>query len=427
VKADELFALSYVRSMNSAGLHVAFLSHDRVQKGCNFLGSCSRPVDNRIPPMARMKVLRIAGCAFGLWMSGVLFPAFGQDKLVNVYGWSDFVDPKVIEDFTTETGIKVTYDTYPSDEGLEARLAAGRTGFDVAIVPGRVLQRQLAAGLYLRLDKTRLSNSKNLWPEVMALLAVHDPGNQYAVNYMWFTAGIAYNVEKATELLGGAPADPQLAASVLDSWSILFKPENLKKFSSCGVDVLDSSEDLFGIALQYLRLDPASIRQIDLKRAADLLIGIRRDIKKFDSLEYADTLANGDICLAVGTSEDSFRARDRAREAENGINIDYAIPKEGAPVFLDNLAILRDAPHVEEAYAFIDFLLRPGIAARNTNYTHLANGVLASKPAIDKNISGNKSIYPSAAVMQRLFVPGNRDPATQKLIAREWTRIKTGK
>ncbi len=384
--------------------------------------------------MALMKVLRFAVCAFGLSMSGVLCPAFGRDKVVNVYGWSDFIDPKVIEDFTTETGIKVAYDTYPSDEGLEARLAAGQTGFDVAIVPGRVLQRQIAAGLYLRLDKTKLPNSKALWPEIMTLLAAHDPGNQYAVNYMWFTAGIAYNVEKAKELLGVAPADPALASSaiqspapLLDSWSILFKPENSKKFSSCGVDVLDNSEILFGIALQYLRLDPASPRQTDLKRAADLLGGIRRDTKKLDALEYTDTLANGDICLAVGTSQDSFRARDRAKEAENAIDIDYAIPKEGAPVLLDNLAILQDAPHVEEAYAFIDFLLRPGIAARNTNFTHLANSVPASKAAIDKNISTNKSIYPDAAVMQRLFVPGSRDPATQKLIAREWTRIKMGK
>jgi putrescine transport system substrate-binding protein len=379
--------------------------------------------------MALMKVLRFAACAFGLFMSGILCPAFGSDKVVNVYGWSDFVDPKVIEDFTTETGIKVTYDTSPSVEELETRLAAGQTGFDLAIVPGRVLQRQIPAGLYLRLDKTKLPNSKALWPQITALLAAYDPGNQYAVNYLWFTAGIAYNVDKATEVWGAAPALASSAPPVplLDSWSILFKPENLKKFSGCGVDILDNPEILFGIALQYLRLDPASSRPADLKRAGDLLSGIRRDTKKFDALEYTDTLANGDICLAVGTSEDSFRARDRAKEAENAIDIDYAIPKEGAPVLLENLVILRDAPHVEEAYAFIDFLLRPAVAARNTNYTRLANSVPASKASIDKTISGNKSIYPDDAVMPRLFVSGSRDPATQKLIAREWTRIKTGK
>ena len=379
--------------------------------------------------MTILKVLRFAACAFGLFMSGILCPAYGRDKVVNVYGWSDFVDPKVVEDFTKETGIRVAYDTFPSVEELETRLAAGQTGFDVAIVPGRVLQRQIATGLYLHLDKTKLPNSKTLWPQIMALLAAYDPGNQYAVNYMWYTAGIAYNVDKAADVWGGALASPASSppTPLLNSWSILFKPENLKKFSSCGVDVLDNPEILFGIALQYLELDPASIRPADLKRAADLLSGIRKDTKKFNSLEYTDTLANGDICLAVGTSEDSFRARDRAKEAENAVDIDYAIPKEGAPVLLDNLAILRDAPHVEEAYAFIDFLLRPAISARNTNFTRLANSVPASKAVIDKTISGNPSIYPDDTVMQRLFAPGSRDPAVQKLIAREWARIKTGK
>jgi putrescine transport system substrate-binding protein len=381
--------------------------------------------------MIRMKVLRIGGYAFGLWMSFILFPAFGQERSVNVYGWSDYVDPKVIEDFTNETGIKVTYDTYDSEETLEARLRGGKTGFDVVIVSGRLLQKQIAAGLYLKLDKGGLSNSNTLWPEVMARLAVYDPGNQYAVNYMWFTAGIAYNVEKAKELAGGASANAPLDAAPLsapffDSWNIVFKPENLNKFSSCGVDVLDSPEDVFAIALLYLRLNPDSVHQADLRRAADLLSGIRRDVKKFDSADYADALASGDICLVVGYSGGSIRARDQARAADNGIKIDYVIPKEGAPILLDNLAIPKDAPHVAEAFTFIDFLLRPGIAARNTNFTHLANGVLASKPAIDTNISGNKSIYPDAAVMQRLFASRN-DPAADRLIAREWTRIKMGK
>lgn len=367
-------------------------------------------------------------------MSGVLLPAFGKEQIVNVYGWSDYVDPKVIEDFTKETGIKVAFDVYNSDETLEARLQAGKTGFDVVIVAGRVLRRQIAAGLYQKLDKSRLPNSKTLWPEIMARLAAYDPGNLYAVNYMWFTVGIAYNAVKAKDLGSSAPAGAPLAASAaplpapaFDSWSIVFKPENLKKFSSCGVDILDSPEDLFSISLQYLRLAPDSSRPADLKRAADLLSGMRRDVKQFGSSEYAGELANGDICLAVGYSGDSFRARGQAREAENGIEIDYAIPKEGAPLLLDNLAIPKDAPHVEEAYAFIDFLLRPGIAARNTNFTHLANGVLASQSLIDKSISGNKSIYPDAAVMQRLFNPGNNDPVAQKVIAHEWARIKMGK
>jgi putrescine transport system substrate-binding protein len=257
---------------------------------------------------------------------------------------------------------------------------------------------------------------------VMARLGVHDPGNQYAVNYMWFTAGIAYNVEKAKELLGDAAADASL-----NSWDILFKPGNSKKFAGCGITVLDSGEELFAIALNYLRADPASMRQSDLKRAAELLRGMRRDVKKFDSADYADALAIGDFCLGVGYSGDSFRARDQAREADNGIEIDYTIPKEGTLMSLDNLAIPKDAPHVKEAYAFIDFLLRPAIAARNTNFTHLANGVLASKSSIGKDIVENKSIYPDAATMQRLFAVANHDPAARTTIIREWARIKTGK
>ncbi|HEX3494244.1 MAG TPA: polyamine ABC transporter substrate-binding protein [Methylocella sp.] len=359
---------------------------------------------------------------FGLCLCGQLLPAFGQEKTVSVYGWGDYIDPKVIEDFTKETGIKVTYDAYDSNEAFEARFLSGKAGFDVVVVPGPVLQRQIAVGLYQKLDKTKLPNSKNLWPEVMARLGVYDPGSQYAVNYMWFTAGIAYNVEKANELLGDAAADASL-----NSWDILFKRGNLKKFAGCGITVLDSGEDLFAIALNYLKADPASMRPSELKRAGELLSGMRRDVKKFDSADFADALANGDICLGVGYSGDSFRARDRAREADNGIEINYTIPKEGTLISLDNLAIPKDAPHVEEAYAFIDFLLRPAIAARNTNFTHLANGVLASKSSIGKDIVENKAIYPDAAMLQRLFAVPNHDPAARKTIVREWARIKTGK
>ncbi len=359
---------------------------------------------------------------FGLCLCGQLLPAFGQERTVSVYGWGDYIDPKIIEEFTKETGLKVAYDAYDSNEALEARLLTGKTGFDVVIVSGSVLQRQIAAGLYQKLDKTKLPNSEVLWPEVMARLGTYDPGNQFAVNYMWFTAGIAYNVERAEELFGDAAADASL-----NSWDILFKPGKLKKFAGCGITVLDSGEEMFAIALNYLRANPASIRPSDLRLAVELLSGMRRYVKKFDSADFADSLANGDTCLGIGYSGDSFRARDRAREADNGIEIDYVIPKEGSLILLDNLAIPKDAPHVEEAYAFIDFLLRPAIAARNTNFTRRANGVLASKSSISKDVVENKSIYPDAATMQRLFAVANRDPAARKTIIREWERIKTGR
>ena len=345
-------------------------------------------------------------------------PARAEEKVVNIFNWSDYIDPKVLEDFTKETGIKVVYDTYDSNEILETRLLAGRTGYDVVVPSGTFLQRQIQAGLYQKLDKSKLPNFSNAWPEVTAQLAVYDPGNQYAINYMWFTTGLAFNVEKAKHRLGDTPPS---------SWDIVFKPEILKKFADCGVYVLDSPEDLFTIALQYLKLDPNSKKQNELRLAADLLQTMRRNVKKFHSSEYINALANGDICLAIGWAGDSFQARNRALEAKNGIEIDYVIPKEGTLMSLDNLAIPKDAPHPDAAHRFIDFLLRPEIAARNTNAAHFANGVLASKPFTAKEIVDNRSIYPDEAVMKRLFTVTSYDQMMQRFVTREWTRIKTGK
>jgi putrescine transport system substrate-binding protein len=348
--------------------------------------------------------------------------ADAEERIVNIYNWSDYIDPKVIEDFTKETGIKVTYDTYDSNEMLETRLLAGQTGYDIAVPSGTFLQRQIAAGLYRELDTTKLTNIANLSPEVMARLAVYDPGNRHAVDYAWFTTGIAFNVEKAAARLGGA--DP---AAALASWDVVFKPDVLKKFADCGLYVLDSPDDMVPIALSYLGLHPDSRKPADLKRATDLLGAMRRYVTKFHSSEYINALANGDICLAVGWSGDALQARDRAREAGNGVEIGFVIPKQGTLMSLDALAILKDAPHPDEAYAFIDFLLRPEIAARNTNKSNFANGVLGSKPYIDKSIVDNKAIYPDPEVMQRLFTVTSYDQPTQRLVTREWTRIKTGR
>ncbi len=349
-------------------------------------------------------------------------PAQAQERVVNVFNWSDYIDPKVIEDFTKETGIKVTYDTYDSNEMLETRLLAGRTGYDIAVPSGPFLQRQIAAGLYRELDKAKLANLGNLSQEIMARLAVYDPGNRHAVDYSWFTTGIAFNADKVAARLGDA--DP---ATALATWDVVLKPDFLKKFADCGVYVLDSPDDMFPIALNYLGLPPDSKKPADLKRAAESLGAMRRHVTKFHSSEYINALANGDICLAVGWSGDVFQARDRAREAGNGVEIGFVIPKQGTLMSLDSLAVLKDAPHPEEAYAFIDFLLRPEIAARNTNRSNFANAIPGSKPYIDKSIADNKAIYPDAEVMRRLFTVTSYDQPTQKLVTREWTRIKTGR
>ncbi len=357
---------------------------------------------------------------FAIWILAALAttPAFAQQRIVHVYNWSDYVDPKLIDEFTRETGIKVVYDTYDSNETLEAKLLPGRSGYDVVAPSGTFLQRQISAGLYQPLDRSRLTNARNLWPEVDARLAVYDPGNRYAVNYMWFTTGIAYDVAKVKARIGNV---------TIDSWDMVFRPENLRKFADCGVYVLDSPEDMISIALRHLGLDPNTKSQNDIARATAHIQRIKPFIKKFHSSEYINALANGDICMAVGWAGDSFQARNRAREAGNGIEINYVIPKEGTLMSLDNLAIPKDAANVAEAYAFIDFLLRPANAARNTAATSFANSVSASKPMVPAEILDNKSIYPNEAVMKRLFTITSADHSIQRFMTREWTRIKTGK
>ena len=344
--------------------------------------------------------------------------ALAQERVVNVYNWSDYIDPKVLSDFTKETGIRVVYDTYDSNESLETKLLAGKTGYDVVVPSAPFLQRQIQAGVFQKLDKSKLPNAKGLSPEVMARLAVYDPGNQYSVNYMWYATGVAYNVQKAQQVFQGR---------LIDSWDVIFRPENLKRFSECGVYLLDSPDDVLSSALRFLGLNPDSKKADDIRRAADAVAKVKSSVKKFHSSEYINALANGDICLALGWAGDAFQARNRAREANNGVEIDFIIPKEGALISMDMLAIPRDAPHVAEAHAFIDYMLRPEVAARNTNVTNYANSIPASKPFIDKAVLDNKAIYPTDEVMKRLYTVSSNDMPTQKIITREWTRVKTGK
>ena len=344
--------------------------------------------------------------------------AHAQQRLLNVYNWSDYIDPKLLQQFTAETGIKVVYDTYDSNEILETKLLAGNSGYDLVVPSGSFLLRQIKAGVYQPLDRSRLKNAAGLWPEIDEQLAKYDPGNQHAINYMWFTTGLAYDDRKISAITGGRP---------LTSWDILFKPEELKKFAACGVYVLDSPEDLFSIALKYLGYDVDSIDPAKITQAAELLSKLRPNVRKFHSSEYINALANGEICLAVGWAGDAYQARNRAREAGKGIDIRYSIPIEGTLMSMDNLAIPKDAKNIAEAYLFIDFLLRPEIAAQNTSITNFANSVLASHPLIPKDILQDKSIYPDTAVMQKLFTVRPREPASQRLVNRAWTRVKTGR
>ncbi len=345
--------------------------------------------------------------------------AKAEDRTVNFYNWSSYMAPGVLEDFTRETGIKVVYDTFDANETLETRLLAGKSGYDVVVPTAYFLQRQIKANVFQKLDKSKLPNLANAWPLVTARLAIYDPDNQYAANYMWGTTGIGYNVKKIESILGPGVA--------IDSWDIVFKPESLARFKDCGVHMLDSPDDIFPAALSYLGLDPNSTKQADLDKAADLVSKIRPFVRKFHSSEYLNALATGEICLVVGWSGDIMQARSRAAEAKNGIAIGYAIPKEGGQMFFDNLSIPADARNVKEAYELINFLYRPDIAARNSNFLSYANGNLASQKLLDPKILNDKNIYPDDAMLAKLFVITARDPATQRIINRLWTRVKTGR
>jgi putrescine transport system substrate-binding protein len=346
-------------------------------------------------------------------------PARAAERTVNFYNWSNYIAPGVLEDFTRETGIKVVYDTFDANETLEARLLAGKSGYDVVVPTAYFLQRQIKASVFQKLDKSKLPNLANAWPVVMERLAVYDPGNQYAVNYMWGTTGIGYNAGVVRKVLG--------QDARVDSWEIIFKPENLAKFSNCGVHMLDSADDIFPVALGYLGLDPNSTKQADLERAADLIAKIRPYVRKFHSSEYLSALATGEICLVVGWSGDIMQARSRAAEAKNGVEIGYAIPKEGAQMFFDNLAIPADAKNLPEAYELINYLYRPEVAARNSNFLSYANGNLASQKFIEPKILNDSNIYPDEATLAKLFAITARDPATQRVINRLWTKVKTGR
>jgi putrescine transport system substrate-binding protein len=371
-----------------------------------------------IEPMRRALFVFFAFAAI-LGLAKLSVPQAQPARTVNFYNWSDYIDPMVLKDFTRDTGIAVTYDTFDSNDMLETKLLAGKSGYDVVVPTAYFLERQIKAGLFQKLDAAKLPNIVNVWPEIANRLAVYDPGNQHAVNYMWGTTGIGYNVKKAREILR--------PDGKVDTWDLIFKPENIAKFKGCGIHMLDSSDDIFSAALHYLGLNPNTKEPADLQKAADLMLGIRGSVRKFHSSEYLNALASGEICLVVGWSGDIKQASKRAAEAKNGVEIGYAIPKEGAQMWFDNLAIPKDAKHPAEAHALIDYLLRPEIAARNSNVVGYANGNFASQKLIDKAVLEDPTVYPDEATMKKLFTINAQDPKTIRLTSRLWNKVKTGK
>ncbi len=344
-------------------------------------------------------------------------PGGGSAKVLNVYNWSDYIDPAVITAFEKQYGIKVRYDVYDSNYVLETRLLAGHTGYDVVVPSAPFLERQIKAGVYRKLDKSRLPNLKNLDPQVARATALYDPGNAYAVDYMWITSGVGYNAAMVRKRMPDAP---------LESWKMLYDPAIVAKFADCGVTLLDEPAEVVGTVLLYLGRDPNSESPADLAAAAKVLESIRPYIRYVQSSRYINDLANGEICVALGWSGDVMQARDRARQAGNGIEIDYSIPRQGAIENFDMLAIPADAPHPGNALKFINYLLRPHVAARNSDLVEYANGVAASRPLLRPGVRDNPGIYPPPAVLARLVPERAKSEAFQRLLTRMWTRFKTG-
>ncbi len=345
-------------------------------------------------------------------------PASSEEKVVNVYNWSDYIDPKMLEQFTAETGIKVNYDVFDSNEVLETKLLAGNTGYDVVVPSASFLERQIKAGVFRKLDRTKLSNWDNLDGEVLQRVALHDPGNEHAVNHMWGTDGIGYNEGKVKKIDPNAP---------VDSWSLVLDPKWAAKFKDCGISVLDAPSEMVGIALAYLGKDPNSQSEADLKLAEDLLMKIRPSIRMIHSSQYIDALANGEICVAVGWSGDMLQARDRAAEAGQGNVIRYTIPKEGTIIWFDMYAVPADAPHPDNAHTFINFMMRPDVAAANSNFINYANGNAKSFELIDESVRTDPGVYPSAEVKAKLFPDLAETAEFTRLLNRTWTRFTTGK
>ncbi|MBA1272982.1 extracellular solute-binding protein [Stutzerimonas azotifigens] len=363
-------------------------------------------------PFAKtLLALTLAGATVGVSQA--------DDKVLHVYNWSDYIAEDTLDNFTKETGIKVVYDVFDSNEVLEAKLLAGSSGYDVVVPSNPFLAKQIKAGVFQKLDKSKLPNWKNLDEDLLKALEPSDPGNEYAIPYMWGTIGIGYNVDKVKAVLGDdAP---------VDSWDLVFKPENIEKLKSCGVSFLDSPTEILPAALHYLGFQPDSGKADELKKAEDLFMQIRPHVAYFHSSKYISDLANGNICVAIGYSGDIYQAKSRAEEAKNNVNVGYNIPNEGAGSFFDMLAVPADAKNVESAHAFLDYLMKPEVMAAITDYVQFPNANAAATPLVDESIRNDPGIYPSAEVAKKLYTFPDLDPKTQRAMTRSWTKIKSGR
>ncbi len=354
--------------------------------------------------------------ALGTAMGLAAGPAMADT--VNVFNWSDYITDEVLELFTERTGISVNYDVYDSNDTLEARLLAGSSGFDVVVPTGTFLERQLAAGVYQPLNKDLIPNLAGMDPELTAAVATHDPGNEHSVIYMWGTTGIGYNIDMVAERLG--------EDFEVDTWDMIFDPEIAGQLADCGISWLDSPTDMFPAAFAWMGKDPQSTDPDDFEAAAEMMMEVRDTVRYFHSSQYISDLANGETCVAVGWSGDVLQAAERAEEAGQGVNVWYAIPREGAMQWFDVMGIPADAPNPEAAHAFINFILEPEITAMITNYVWFPNANAASWPMVEEDIFTDPAIFPTEEVTETLFTGITYDSRTDRTVTRLWTRVRTG-
>ena len=337
---------------------------------------------------------------------------------VRVYNWSDYIDEALLEKFETETGIDLIYDVFDSNEVLETKLLAGGSGYDVVVPSGTFLQRQITAGAFQKLDQSQLPNIGNMWGVINDRLKKYDPEGAYAINYMWGTTGIGVNINKVKEVLGeDAP---------VDSLALVLNPANMEKLATCGVHFLDAPAEIIPATLAYIGEDPDSQDPDVIAKTEPVLSAIAPFVQKFHSSEYINALANGDICVAVGWSGDILQARDRAAEADNGVEIEYYAPKEGALMWFDNMAIPVDAPNPEAAHKFLNFIMDAQNMAAASNYVYYANGNKASQEFLVEDVIGDSAIYPDAATLENLYTTSPYAPKVQRVVTRLWTKVKSG-
>ncbi|MFC0178908.1 polyamine ABC transporter substrate-binding protein [Thorsellia kenyensis] len=395
-----------------------------------FSTSCVRRLESSNRPLSsfnirfkkKLKPISTKFIALSLFSCSALISqtAFAEDspRVLKIYNWSDYIAPNTLANFEKETGIKVTYDVYDSNELLESKLMAGNTGFDLVVPTSNFIAKQIDIGIYQPLDKNKLVNLDKLDPNMMALLAKDDPDNTYAMPYMWAASGIGYNVTKLNEIF---------KEGIPDGWSLIFDEANASKLQTCGITWLNAPEDMFSMALTYLGLDPNSENPDDYKKAAEMLAKVRPYVKYIHSSSYISDLANGDVCVSVGYGGDLYQSISRAKEANRGVELNYFIPKEGTLGAFDALVIPKDAQNVDEAYEFLNYLQKPEVIAEISDYVFYANANLDAKPLMNQEIVNNPNIYPPKEILEKIYSLSVKSPKTERTLTRLWTDVITTK